>query len=385
MINGSTQSLKKLQSLIMFKNFHHFQEALEKRKEEGTLRILQPKSEGIDFYSNDYLGLARNNEIQNLLLEKSITNPQLLSGSTGSRLVSGNSLTVIETENYIAKEHQYPSALLFSSGYNANLALFSTLPTRHDTIIVDEKIHRSVHDACKMSHARKLKFKHNDVKALEQILKRQNGNCYVAIESLYSMDGDFAPIQEIVEVAEKYNTNLIVDEAHAFGVFGYGLVEKYQLQDRVLATIITYGKALGAHGAAILCEDVIKSYLINFASPFIYTTSAQDIQWMSIKTGYEFLKANCELSIKLQENIKIFRQQNLKTPSSENSPIQAIVIPDNQKLKALQQNLLDNGFLTYAVFSPTVKEGTERLRICLHSYNTEEEIIQLTKIIKEFT
>ncbi|WP_089757048.1 aminotransferase class I/II-fold pyridoxal phosphate-dependent enzyme [Chryseobacterium soldanellicola] len=368
----------------MLKNFRHFQEALEKRKEEGTLRILQPKSEGIDFYSNDYLGLARHNELQNLLVKQIIKNPQLISGSTGSRLISGNSPIVIETENYIAKEHNYSSALLFSSGYNTNLALFSTLPTRYDTIIVDEKIHRSVHDACKMSHAKKLKFKHNSSEDLERILKRQNGNCYIAIESLYSMDGDFAPIREIAEIAEKYNAHLIVDEAHAFGVFGYGLVTKYQLQSKVTATVITYGKALGAHGAAILSNNIISSYLINFASPFIYTTSAQDVQWASIKTGYEFLKVKNEISIKLQENIKIFRQQNLKTPSSENSPIQAIIVPDNHQLRTLKETLLDEGFLTYAVFSPAVKEGTERLRICLHSFNTEEEIIQLTRIIKEF-
>lgn len=363
---------------------HNFQEALDKRKETGTLRILKPRSEGIDFYSNDYLGLARNKELQQILLEKIIANPHLLSGSTGSRLISGNSSEVIETESFIAQEHQYPAALLFSSGYNANLALFSTLPSRQDTIIIDEKIHRSVHDACKMSHAKKLKFKHNDVEDLEQALKKQNGNCYVAIESLYSMDGDVAPIQEIIQIVEKYKANLIVDEAHAFGVFGYGLVEKYQLQNRVLATVITYGKALGAHGAAILCEDVVKSYLINFASPFIYTTSAQNVQWMTIKTSYEFLKSYEHFSTQLQENITIFRNQGLKTPSAENSPIQALVIPDNQKLKTVQQNLSDNGFLTYAVYSPTVKEGTERVRICLHSFNTEEEITGLTKIIKDF-
>lgn len=369
----------------MLKNFHHFQEALEKRKEDGTLRILQPKSKGIDFYSNDYLGLAKNNELQNLLLKQIIENPQLLSGSTGSRLISGNSPAAIETEKFIAEEHQYPAALIFSSGYNANLALFSTLPTRQDIVIVDEKIHRSVHDACKISHARKLKFKHNNTEDLEHILKRQNKNCYIAIESLYSMDGDFAPIQEITHIAEKYNASLIVDEAHAFGVFGHGLVKKYQLQNKVLATVVTYGKALGASGAAILSDNIINSYLINFASPFIYTTSAQDIHWMSIKTGYEFLKAQEHFSIQLQENIAIFRKQGLKTSSAKNSPIQAIIIPDNEILKSLQQNLSDNGFLTYAVLSPAVKEGTERLRICLHSFNTEEEITQLTKIIKEFT
>lgn len=368
----------------MLNHLNHFQEALDKRKANQTLRILKPKSEGIDFYSNDYLGFARNKDLQNLLLKQMNDSPYLLAGSTGSRLISGNSTEVVETEEFISKEHKYASALLFSSGYNANLALFSTLPNRHDTIIVDEKIHRSVHDACKMSHARKLKFKHNDVKDLEQILKRQKGNCYVAIESLYSMDGDFAPIEGITEIAKKYNAFLIVDEAHAFGVFGYGLVEKYQLQTKVLAMVITYGKALGSHGAAIISNEVIKSYLVNFASPFIYTTAAQDIQWRSIKTGYEFFKANKDISVKLQQNIKIFHQQNIKTPSSENSPIQAVLIPDNHRLKNLQEILLHEGFLTYAIFSPTVKAGTERLRICLHSFNTEEEIIGLTKIIKDF-
>ena len=147
----------------MLNHLHYFQEALDRRKANQTLRILKPQSEGIDFYSNDYLGLARNEELRNLLLKQINENPHLLSGSTGSRLISGNSTEVIETESFISKEHQNESALLFSSGYNANLALFSTLPNRHDTIIVDEKIHRSVHDACKMSHAKKLKFKHNDV------------------------------------------------------------------------------------------------------------------------------------------------------------------------------------------------------------------------------
>lgn len=273
-------------------NLNYFHDALDKRKENQTLRILKPRSEGIDFYSNDYLGFARNKALQNLLLKQMNESPHLLSGSTGSRLISGNSTEVIETEKFISKEHQNGSVLLFSSGYNANLALFSTLPNRHDTIIVDEKIHRSVHDACKMSYARKYKFKHNDVDDLEHILKRQKGNSFVAIESLYSMDGDFAPIQKITEVCKKYNAFLIVDEAHSFGVFGYGLVERYQLQKMVLATVITYGKALGSHGAAIISDEVVITYLVNFASPVIYTTAAQDIQWRSIKIGYEFLKTN---------------------------------------------------------------------------------------------
>lgn len=368
----------------MPKNFCRFQENLEKRKDAGTLRVLQERQNGIDFYSNDYLGLARNKAFQNLLLNNVLENPDLLIGSTGSRLISGNSSLVTQTEEFIAKEHQYESAILFSSGYNANLAVFSALPNRHDTIVVDEKIHRSVHDACKISNAKKLKFKHNDVQHLEEILKRQTGFCYVAIESLYSMDGDFAPILEIAEIAEKYNAKLIVDEAHAFGVFGYGLVNKFGLKEKVTATVVTYGKALGTHGAAVLTTDLIRSYIVNFASSFIYTTAAHDFLWMSIFEGYNFLKANKNLSIKLYENIKIFHSQNLKTPSSGKSPIQAIIIPDNYQLKTLKETLLKNGFLTYAVFSPSVKEGAERLRICLHSFNTEKEILDMTKIIKQY-
>lgn len=368
----------------MLKNISHFQEALRKRQQEGTLRALKPKAEGIDFYSNDYLGLARNKELQDKLLKELNSNPQLLSGSTGSRLISGNSTVLDATEHLIAQKHQFQSALLFPSGYQANLALFSTLPGRHDTVIVDEQIHRSVHDGCKMSNARKLKFRHNDPEHLESILKRQEGHCYIAVESLYSMEGDLAPIKEIAELARLYEADLIVDEAHAFGVFGYGLVERYGLKDQISANVITYGKALGAHGATILCNDLIKSYLVNFASSFIYTTSAQDFQWTSIKTGYDFLEDHQELSVQLQENIKIFRSQGLPSPSSTMSPVQAILISDNQKLKSLQKALSDEGLLTYAIYSPTVKEGTERLRICLHSFNTEEEIIKLTHIIKDF-
>lgn len=360
---------------------HYFQTALNKRREEGILRSLRPRSQGIDFYSNDYLGLARNAELQNILLQQITETPELLAGSTGSRLISGNSIEALTTEKLIADQHQYPSALLFQSGYNANLALLSALPNRHDIIIMDELVHRSVHDACRMSHATKLKFRHNDLDNLEEKLKKQKGHCYIAVESLYSMDGDLAPLQETAALAEKYSASLLVDEAHAFGVFGNGLVCQQQLQDKVLATIVTYGKALGAHGAAILTNELIKDYLINFSSPFIYSTSPQDWQWRMIKNNYSYLKSN-DLSIQLMENIRTFRKQGLSTLSSESSPIQAVVIPDIMKLKNVQQVLLEKGFLTYAVYSPTVKPGTERLRICLHSFNTEKEIIELTQIIQ---
>src|SRR5690606_30671045 len=207
-------------------HFHHFQAVLDQRKAEGTLRALRIPAQGIDFYSNDYLGLARDPEVHHSLLLQIQEQPSLLSGSTGSRLISGNTSEISATEEFIADQHQYPAALLFQSGYNANLALLSTLPNRHDTIIADELVHRSIHDACKISNAKKIKFRHNDLEQLEEKLK-QHKNCYVVIESLDSMDGDLAPLREIAELSEKYSASLIVDEAHAFGVFGYGLVAEH--------------------------------------------------------------------------------------------------------------------------------------------------------------
>lgn len=365
-------------------DFGHFRESLESRKLAGTLRTLKNPLSGADFYSNDYLGMAKDKRFRDLLLKNILDNPELLNGSSGSRLISGNSFLAAEVEEYVAEKHQYEAALLLPSGYNANLALFSALPSRHDTVIVDENIHRSVHDACRLSHARKLKFRHNDVEDLERILKKQAGTCYIAVESLYSMDGDLAPLTEIAGLAEKYHAGLIVDEAHAFGVFGYGLVDRYQLQRQVLATVVTYGKALGTHGAAILTDKTIRSYLINFASPFIYTTAAHDFLWMSIREGYRYLEMNGRLQVQLRKNISVFRSQRLPGPSAEGSPVQAILIPDHQRLGYVKKKLEEYGFLTYAVFSPAVKEGTERLRICLHSFNTEKEISVLTALLKKY-
>ncbi|MDR6515485.1 aminotransferase class I/II-fold pyridoxal phosphate-dependent enzyme [Chryseobacterium camelliae] len=363
--------------------FDRWQKELDKRSESGTLRIVKPVSQGIDFYSNDYLGFARNIDLQNIMLDEVSRHPEWLSGTTGSRLISGNTAYINKTEQYIAQVHGFPAALLFSSGYQANLALFSALPGRQDTIITDEQIHRSAYDGCRLSFAKKMKFRHNDMDHLEQLLKKESGNCLIAVESLYSMEGDLASLAQIAALAEYFGAGLIVDEAHAFGIFGHGLIDRYGLQDKVTAAVVTYGKALGMHGAAVLSSNLVRNYLINFAAPLIYTTSSPDVQWLGIRSGYEFLSKHQPVQQALQNNIRIFRQQGIATPSAVGSPVQAVIIPDRNRLKSLQNRLAESGFLTYAVYSPSVKEGTERLRICLHSFNTEKEIIRLCEIIKE--
>ena len=359
-------------------------DSLEKRNTENVLRSLKPKKEGIDFYSNDYLGLAQNTTFLGVLLQEINQQPDFLKGATGSRLISGNSNFTMEVEAFIAKKHNVESALLLPSGYLANLALFSAIPQRGDIVLMDEFIHRSVRDGARLSNAKPLKFRHNDLDHLEELLKKAEGNYFIAVESLYSMEGDFANLEQITEIAKKYSASLIVDEAHAFGVFGYGLVAQKNLQNKVFVTVVTYGKALGMHGAAILGDQKIISYLVNFSSPVIYTTGSNDLHAMSIKKGYDFLENNSILNQNLQDNISEFRKSNLPTLSDAQSPIQIVPMPNISSAKKAQQHLEHKGFLTFAAVAPTVKKGEERLRICLHSFNSKEEINQLTTIIKEF-
>lgn len=368
----------------MLKHWEHIRSALASRKETGTYRMLQSRKPGIDFYSNDYLGLAQNAVLQNRLWEQIRDRPQLLSGSTGSRLISGNDPQIEQTEAFIAAQHASDAALLFPSGYSANLALCSALLHRGDTLIVDELIHRSVHDGCRMSPAHKLKFRHNDLESLEQMLQKAKGNCYVFIESLYSMDGDFAPVREIAILSQQYGAALIVDEAHAFGVLGFGLVNEYALQASVLATVVTYGKAMGAHGAAVLCNTLLRQYLVNFAAPFIYSTACTALQAVQIETGYHFIKEHPQLSANLQQNINLFRSAYSSSISEPGSPIQIIHFPELSRLKALQAALQEQGMHSYAVYSPSVKAGAERIRICLHSFNSETDIRALTARISQF-
>ena len=367
----------------MSKIYNSLQLSLFEREQKGIKRTLKVRSSGIDFYSNDYLGLAKNEILHQQILNEFIAQPSLLYGSTGARLISGNSDYLSEMEEMIANEHKVEAALLFSSGYNANLALFSALLTRHDIVLVDENIHRSVHDGIKLSNAKKLKFKHNDLDHLEKLLQRVEERCFIVVESLYSMDGDCAPLIELVELANKYNAALMVDEAHAFGVFGYGLVHQLGLQHKVFATVVTYGKAMGMSGASILANQLVIDYLINYASPFIYTTAIADFHVTGLRKSYQFIKENKSLQESLQYNISLFRNSGLTSSSNKNSPIQILKFESTNQLTKIKNQLEDAGINTFAVFRPTVVEGEECLRICLHAFNTQEEINQLIEKIKE--
>ena len=352
------------------------------RGDNFSLRKLSVSNLSIDFCSNDYLGFAKSSTLKNQI-DLAFTATNNTNGSGGSRLLSGNTQYIEETEQYIANFHKADSGLIFNSGYDANIGLFSSIVQRGDTIITDALIHASIIDGCRLSHATRYKFEHNNLEDLESKLKLAKGNIFVAVESVYSMDGDFAPLVEISNLCEKYEANLIVDEAHATGVFGHqgrGLVNQHHLENKVFARIITFGKALGTHGAIILGSENLRHYLINFARSFIFTTAAPIHNIIAIKCAYQFLEQTNQDTI--HDKIKLFsaliHQQNI-TALDSSSCIQGILYSSNQVAKQAAKKLQQKGFDVRAILSPTVAIGKERLRICLHTFNTDAEIKSLVE------
>ena len=363
--------------------------ALEKRQSENCFRRLKPPSELIDFCSNDYLGFAKNRQLQRSILDRLLIDSSLSSGSTGSRLITGNTDLHERVENLVARFHGAEAALIFNSGYDANIGLFSTLPRRGDTIIYDSLCHASIRDGIRLSFADSYSFRHNDLGDLEGKLSKSRGYIFIAVESVYSMDGDFAPLQEIVPLSENYGAHLIVDEAHAtgvFGVLGKGRVAELGLGSQILARVHTFGKALGCHGAVVLGSRTIRSYLINLCRSFIYTTALSPHCIAAVDVAYRRLQESVDELASLHSRIDLFIRsipESLKEqfiPSR--SPIQSLVVPGNAEVTSLASSVQCGGFDVRPIRSPTVPKGKERLRLCLHSFNTNNEIICLHKTLE---
>ncbi|MBL4657043.1 MAG: 8-amino-7-oxononanoate synthase [Flavobacteriales bacterium] len=360
----------------------HLKSRLDSRQEVGILRSLRTREGLIDFCSNDYLGFARD-------IEPGSNDAELALGSTGSRLISGNTGYVEELERFIATYHDSEAGLIFNSGYDANLGLFSSAPQRGDTVLYDELCHASIRDGIRLGYSQSCSFRHNDLASLEKHLSKAGGTIYIAVESVYSMDGDFADLEAIVELAEKYGAKVIVDEAHATGLFGNkgeGRVVELDLQDRVYARVHTFGKALGRHGAIVLGDEKLRSFLINFARSFIYTTALPNSTLFSIKMAYDKLSKVKFNELKLSSLVGLFRKEvevieSVKLLESF-SPTQSLICGENELAKRLSESLENHGIDVRPILSPTVKKGTERLRICLHEFNTEEEVLKLVNCLK---
>ena len=356
---------------------------LQQRIQSNSLRSLTESNYLVDFSSNDYLGLSQSENIFDETHQFILDRNYKKNGATGSRLLSGNHKLYQETEAFIAKFHQSEAALIFNSGYDANVGFFSAVPQKGDLILYDELCHASIRDGIQLSNAKAYKFNHNDFEDLEKlILRNPDTVIYIVTESVFSMDGDCPNLEELVSVSSKHNCYLVVDEAHALGVFGSkgeGFVQMLGLEDHVFARIMTFGKGLGCHGAAILGSVELKDYLVNFARSFIYTTGLSPHSVATILIAYQHLKKDSASILKLRENIVFFNQQkNLLSLKPlfvrSKSAIQSAIIPGNEKVKTIANQLQEKGFDVKAILSPTVPEGQERLRFCLHSYNSKEEI-----------
>lgn len=348
---------------------------IAKRKQEGTLRSLSSYNDFIDFFSNDYLGLSR----------VEIPMDENRFGATGSRLISGTSNEALQAEKSLAQFFNSEAGLIFNSGYDANLGFFSAVPQRGDLILYDELIHASVRDGIRLSFASNHSFRHNDLLDLEKQLKNANRTVYVAVESLYSMDGDLASLKEISSLCENYGAYLIVDEAHSAGVFGKegrGLTDELGITDSIFARLVTFGKAFGSHGAIILCSNELKEYIYNFSRSFIYTTALPPSSYSRMEFIAEYQDIPNRVK-QLKENVRFFRD-NLKNQillSDQSSPIQ-ILEGDIEKIKSIERKLKEQNIAVKAIYSPTVPKGKERLRICIHSFNTKEEISKLVDVLK---
>lgn len=368
---------------------------LEIRKQNNALRKLSLPNDLIDFASNDYIGFSKNKAIFEETHQYLIDTNCIQNGATGSRLISGNHKVYQEAETYIAKFHQSESALIFNSGYDANVGFFSSVPQKGDLILYDELCHASIRDGIQLSNAKSYKFKHNDFEDLGKLIERfqtELPEVYIVTETVFSMDGDCPNMEELVAVSEKYNCNLVVDEAHALGVFGStgeGLVQMLGLQDQVFARIMTFGKGLGCHGAAIVGSQELRDYLVNFARSFIYTTGLSPHSVATILVGYQHLKSERQTIKNLRDNIVHFNQEKnilgLRPMFVRSkSAIQSAIIPGNQNVKSIANQLQEKGFDVKAILSPTVPEGQERLRFCLHSYNSREEISEVLALLSTF-
>ncbi|MCX6213538.1 8-amino-7-oxononanoate synthase [Spirosoma sp.] len=374
-------------------------ERLAVYRQKGLLRQLRIADEAVDFCSNDYLGLARSSQLKQAIQQANAEHSSLRTGATGSRLLAGQTTLAQEVEQKLALFYGTEAALVFNSGYDANIGLLACLPRKGDTLLTDELIHASMIDGARLSYAARHRFRHNDLvdlKAqLEGASQPQNGQIFVAVESVYSMDGDVAPLRELADLCDEYGAALLVDEAHATGIYGSengvngeGLVTALGLQNRVLARVHTFGKALGVHGAAIVGPAVLRDYLINFARPFIYTTALPPHSLLAIRCAHDQVRADSSALQQLHHQLTYFRRQVAeKLPGSQwstsQSPIQCLIIPGNDRARRVAAAAQATGLDVRAILSPTVPVGQERLRLCIHAFNTIDEIDRLVDVLQK--
>lgn len=353
----------------MNKAAEHLRNALKLREEQHLLREASVRSGRIDFASNDYLGFAKK--------------PVYVTASSGagaSRLITGYSASLEKLEFQLAKIYESSHATLFNSGFEANHGLFDMLTSQGINILYDEFIHASIRSGLTGKRAKTWSFKHNSIEDLKDKLTKLDGPIAVVTEGLFSMNGTTAPLKEMVQLKNEFDFALIVDEAHSTGTFGTGLTGltgKLNLIKDIDIRIHTFGKAIGSQGACIVGDITIQAALQNFCKPLIYSTAPSPLFVASVRTAHDRQSEIEASQLQLQQNIEYFTkriarqrcfQQGLKGPIQWwNGSSVTAVMEKAEKLK-------NEGFDVVAIRPPTVPKGQEGIRICVHAFNSCNQI-----------
>jgi len=335
----------------------------------------------VNFTSNDYLNLARDPRL--IIAVKEVLETRGL-GAASSRLVSGNMLEHESLEQKLVQVTGFPAALSYSAGYMANLGLITTIIGPRDTILADRLIHASLVDAIRLSGATFRRFAHNDMGRLEDLLikirhRESDGGKRVLIvtESVFSMDGDLAPLQELSDLAESHGALLIVDEAHAFGVFGFGRVASLGLQDNVYACTGTLSKSCGSYGGFVLGSKNLRSLLINKSRTFIYNTALPPLLARAAEVALDVIKAEPERSEAALSGArhlqKELMERGIETPQAQ-SQILPLILGGSELALAVSEMLSGKGVYVGAFRPPTVERGKSRLRFSVTASHTQEVI-----------
>lgn len=369
-------------------------ERLKQRRQDGlyrqrktldsaqSVRVAVDGKPCLSFCSNDYLGLANHPKLIEAFKQGA---ERYGVGSGASHLVSGHSRVHQQLEEELATFTGRDRALVFSSGYMANLGTVTALVSKKDYIFEDKLNHASLIDAGLLSSARFQRYLHTDVKSLEKYLQKvEDGKRLIISDGVFSMDGDIAPLVALAELAKQYDAWLMVDDAHGFGVLGKqggGCAEQFVLSQQQLPVLMaTFGKALGTYGAFVAGSEALIDNLLQFSRSYIYTTALPPAIAAATRMSLKLLQEESWRREQLHNNIHYFRQQagNLDAPlMTSHTAIQPVVLGDNQRVLHVSKQLEKQGFLVGAIRPPTVPEGTARLRITLSAEHTRDDIERL--------
>ncbi len=375
------------------------QKELEQRKANGLLRqrrlLDSPQAEHIvanqkpylSFCSNDYLGLANRPELI-AAMQKAAGDSGV--GSGASNLITGHHRYHDSLEKQLAKFVDLPAALLFSTGYMANIGVIGALMGRGDAVFADKLNHACLNDGAYFSYADFHRYPHNDVQALEKLLQASKAkHKLIAADAVFSMDGDIAPIPEYLELCEKYDAYLYLDDAHGFGVLGehgQGSLNHFKIKSPRIVMMATLGKAAGVAGAFVAGEQVVIDYLIQKAKSYVYSTPAPPALSATLSASVELIEQGDDLRANLNELIA-YLKNNLKSKRwkllASDTAIQPLVIGGNEESLAVSEYLQTHGILVPAIRPPTVPTGTARLRISLSAAHSLDDVKRLVTAIHE--